>query len=63
MTEKCYHQSTIQYDEFEDESTGEIIDGDFEVCTECGTILMNGEYVCDKDGKTLQLDCIKGDKK
>lgn len=54
LDEKCFHQSIIQYDEFEDESTGEIISGDFEVCRDCGAVLMSGEYVCDKDGSKNQ---------
>ena len=54
--EPCLHESTTQYDEFEDESTGEVISEDFEVCRDCGAILMNGEYVCDKDGKTTSLN-------
>ena len=49
---ECLHESTDQYDEFQDESTGEVISEDFEVCKDCGSILMNGEFVCDKNGKT-----------
>ena len=35
---KCYHQSKIMYNEFEDEK-GEIIYEDFEVCKECNMVI------------------------
>ena len=44
MTEKCYHQSTQYYNEFEDE-TGEIIEEDFEVCRDCDMVIFQGEEV------------------
>ena len=43
--EKCYHQSTKQYDEYENEETGKIDYADFEICRECGAVIYNGEIV------------------
>lgn len=45
MAERCYHQSVTQYDECENEETGEIIYGDFEVCKECKAVLVNDEIM------------------
>ena len=42
---KCYHQSKIQYDEFEDESTGEVISEDFEVCKDCNAVIHNDKVI------------------
>ena len=38
---KCYHQSTIIYDEFEDEQ-GKVFQEDFEICRECKMVLFQG---------------------
>ena len=42
ISEKCYHQSTVVYDEFEDEK-GQIFTEDFEVCRECNMVLFQNE--------------------
>ena len=36
---KCYHQRVQNYDELECEETGEIIDADFTVCQDCGSLV------------------------
>lgn len=43
--EECYHQSTIQYDEYENEETGEIGYADFERCRDCNAVLFNGKVI------------------
>lgn len=42
---KCYHQSVIQYDEFEDPETGEICDADFEICKEYNAVIFNDKII------------------
>ena len=34
--DKCYHERRKNYDELENEETGEIIYGDFTICQDCG---------------------------
>ena len=58
MSENCLHQSTIQYEECEDEETGEIIEVDFEICNDCDAVLMNDEIIGDKNGKTITKEII-----
>ena len=37
----CYHISRTQYDEFENEETGEIVYMDYEVCRDCNAVILN----------------------
>lgn len=39
MTNKCCHQRIRNYDELENEETGEIIYGDFTICQDCGDLV------------------------
>lgn len=45
MDERCYHQSVCQFDECENEETGEIIYADYEICKECKAIIFNDEVI------------------
>lgn len=43
--EKCYHESRIQYCEFENEDTGEVVSMDFEVCKDCNAVILNDKIM------------------
>ena len=36
----CFHENRQQYDQFENEETGEIEYYDYEVCKDCGKIII-----------------------
>ena len=43
--QKCYHESRTQYDEFENEETGEIVYMDYEVCRECNAVILHDKVM------------------
>jgi len=42
---KCYHENRMQYDEFENEETGEIVCMDYEVCKDCDAVILNDKIM------------------
>lgn len=42
---KCYHQCVTQYDQFENEETGEVVDMDYEVCNQCNAVILNDKIM------------------
>ncbi len=44
-SQNCYHESRIQYDEYENEETGEIVCMDFEMCKECKAVILNDKII------------------
>ena len=40
-TKCCLHISRTQYDEFENEETGEVVFMDYEVCRDCNAVILN----------------------
>ena len=42
---KCYHQSVMQYDQFEDPESGEICYADFEICKDCNAVIFNDKVI------------------
>lgn len=41
----CLHENRLQYNEFENEDTGEIVDMDFDVCKDCKAILVGNKIM------------------